>query len=67
MVIYDRLWNTMKEKNISQYALINKYNISAGQLTRLRNNESVTTHTIDMLCSILQCDVEDIMEYKKDE
>ncbi|MBE5862578.1 MAG: helix-turn-helix transcriptional regulator [Lachnospiraceae bacterium] len=66
MILYDRLWQTMKEKNISQYALINKYKISAGQLTRLRKNESVTTHTIDMLCDILNCNVEDVMEYQKD-
>ena len=64
MILYDRLWETMKKKNITQYALINKYHVSAGQLTRLRKNESVTTHTIDTLCSILECDVEDIMEYR---
>ncbi|MBR2068048.1 MAG: helix-turn-helix transcriptional regulator [Solobacterium sp.] len=64
MIVYDRLWKTLKEKGISQYKLINEFQISPGQLTRLRKNESVTTHTIDVLCSILDCDIHDIMEYK---
>lgn len=53
----------MKEKGISQYALIKKYNISPAQITRLKRNESVSTHTIDIFCKILHCKVEDIMEY----
>lgn len=55
----------MKRKKVSQYALIKQYNVSPGQLTRLRNDTYVSTHTIDMLCSILKCRVEDIMEYKE--
>ena len=57
----------MKERGISQYALIKQYKISPGQLTRLKRNESVSTHTIDMFCKILNCRVEDIMEYFDDE
>lgn len=67
MITYDRLWETMKSKGISQYALIKKYHISPGQLTRLKRNESVSTHTIDMFCKILDCDITDIMEYKKED
>lgn len=66
MISYDRLWRTMKAKGMSQYALIKKYNISPGQLTRLKRNESVSTHTIEVFCRILDCNVEDIMEYVKD-
>ena len=55
----------MKEKGISQYALIKKYGVSPAQITRLKRNESVSTHTIEMFCEILDCRVEDIMEYKK--
>lgn len=65
MIVYDRLWDTMKEKGISQYALIKKYKISTGQLDRLRKNENVSTHTLDLLCSILNCNLEDIVEYKE--
>lgn len=63
MITYDRLWKTMKEKGISQYALINKYHVSPSQITRLKRNESVSTHTIDVFCEILSCDVEDIMQH----
>ncbi|MBR4910910.1 MAG: helix-turn-helix transcriptional regulator [Clostridia bacterium] len=66
MITYDRLWKTMKKKGISQYALIKKYNISPGQITRLKRNESVSTHTIEQFCRILKCNVEDIMEYTED-
>ena len=63
MISYDNLWNVMKEKGVTQYALIKHYNVSPGQITRLKRNESVSTHTIDMFCKILQCEVEDIMKY----
>lgn len=63
MIIYDKLWETMKRKGVTQYALINKYHISPGQITRLKRNESVSTHTIGMFCQILQCSVSDVMEY----
>lgn len=62
MVKYDRLWETMKRKNVSQYRLINHYKISAGQLGRLRKNRYVSTHTLEMLCEILECGVEDVIE-----
>ena len=65
MIIYDKLWATMKEKSVTQYALIKKHNISPAQITRLKRNESVSTHTIDIFCDILDCKVEDIMEHKK--
>lgn len=67
MIIYDKLWQTMKDKGISQYSLIKKYKVSPGQITRLKRNESVSTHTIDMFCRILDCQVFDIMEYKKED
>lgn len=66
MISYDKLWDVMKERGISQYALIKQYHISPGQITRLKRNESVSTHTIDVFCGILDCRVEDIMTYTKD-
>ncbi len=67
MIVFDRLWNTMKEKGITQYALIKKYNVSPAQITRLKRNESVSTHTIDVFCKILNCGVADIMEFKNED
>ena len=66
MVSYDRLWETMKRSNISQYRLIKYYGVSAGQIGILKKNMYVSTHTIDMLCNILRCNVEDVMEVKLD-
>lgn len=66
MVTYDRLWETMKTKGISQYRLIKYYGFSAGQIGRLKKNGYVSTHTIDVLCTILNCRVEDIMEFRLD-
>ncbi len=67
MISYNNLWNVMKEKGVSQYTLIKKYGISPGQITRLKRNESVSTHTIEMFCKILRCQVGDIMEYIEDD
>lgn len=63
MIKYDRLWATMKKKGISQYALYTRYDINRSQLDRLRHNRNVETNTIDRLCTILHCNVEDIMEH----
>lgn len=65
MIVFDRLWLTMKERRISQYKLIKEYGISTGQLDRLRKNENVNTYTLNQLCRILQCNLEDIAEYKE--
>lgn len=67
MITYDRLWVTMKEKGISQYKLVQHYNFSRGQINRLRHNCNISTHTINTLCNILDCNVEDIIEFTKDE
>lgn len=67
MISYENLWRVMKEKGISQYTLIKDYRISAGQLTRLRRNESVSTHTIEVFCRILSCQPGDIMTYIEDD
>ena len=66
MIEYTKLWETMKERGITQYTLIKKYGVSPGQITRLKRNESVSTHTLDMFCRILDCRIEDIMEYIQD-
>ena len=63
MISYLKLWETMKNRGITQYKLINDYAFSAGQLSRLRANAYISTHTVDTLCRILNCNVEDIMTY----
>ena len=63
MIVYQGLWETMKKRGISQYCLIHEYHFSSGQLNRLRRNDNVSTHTLDVLCKILNCRLEDIAEY----
>ena len=55
----------MKEKGISAYALIHKHNISSSTINRLRHNQGVTTQLIDDLCTILECNVEDVLKYER--
>ena len=66
MIVYDKLWATLKEKNISQYKLIKEYGIDKAQLQRFRKNMVVKTIILNRLCSILDCRIEDIMEYIPD-
>lgn len=66
VIFYDPFWETLKRKRMTSYALINKYNFSTGTLHRMRNNQPLSTNTIDRLCSILDCRVEDIMVYVED-
>ena len=63
MISYDGLWEVMKKKGVTQYTLIKEYHISPAQITRLKRNESVSTHTIEMFCRILDCEVGEIMRY----
>ena len=66
MIVFDKLWSTLKERGISQYSLIKNYGISTGQLDRLRKNGNVSTYTLNQLCEIIDCKLEDIAEYKED-
>lgn len=66
MITFDPLWETMKNKGISQYKLIKEHKISTGQLDRLRKNGNVNTYTLNQLCKILECDLSDIAKYIED-
>ena len=67
MIVFNRLWDTMKRQGISQYRLIKDYKISSGQLDRLRKNDNVSTFTLNQLCKILNCKLDDIAEYVEEE
>lgn len=66
MISYAPLYETLKRKNISTYRLIKEYNISRGLLDRLRHNKPISTVTLNDLCTILDCKVEDILIFVKD-
>lgn len=67
MIKYDRLWTTIKKKNLSQYKLITEYGVDKAQIQRLRKNMVVKTIILNQLCQILDCRIEDIMEYVPDD
>ena len=62
MITYNRLWETMEKRKISQYRLIKEFGLSSGQMSRLKKNTYVSTHTLETLCRILDCRIEDVME-----
>ena len=63
MITYRPFWETLKRKNISTYALINKYGISSATIDRMRKGMGISTAKIDDFCKILGCDICDIVEY----
>ncbi len=66
MISYEPLWNTMKIKDATTYTLQVKGGISSSTIRRIKAGESVSTNTIDTLCSLLDCSVNDIIEFHKD-
>ena len=67
MIKYDKLWQTIKARGLSEYKLYPYYNVNRSLLNRLRHNKNVEVNTIDRLCNILGCKVEDIMEHVPDD
>lgn len=65
MITYT-LWKTLREKGISQNKLIHQFGFSSGELDRIRKNQYISTHTVDVLCTILECPVGDIIEFQMD-
>lgn len=63
MIVYDRFWATLKKSSQSTYTLIKDHRISSSTIDKLRKNKPLNTTTINDLCIILECRVEDIMEY----
>nr|WP_325237988.1 helix-turn-helix transcriptional regulator [uncultured Oscillibacter sp.] len=66
MIVYDPFWRTLKGRGISTYKMINKLGYSSGTLYRLRHNKGISSRLIDDLCKLLDCRVEDILEYVPD-
>lgn len=66
MISYEPFYKTLKDKNISTYKLINDYGISRSLLDRLKHNKPISTVTLNDLCNILKCKVEDILLFTED-
>ena len=66
MITYDPLWETMKRKGISTYTLIKDYSFSQGTLDSLKHNRNISTATLNDLCNILSCEVQNILRHIPD-
>ena len=66
MIVFNKLWETMKQKGISTYALREKCGIDSKTVRRLKANENIETKTLNKLCEALDCKIEDIMEFIKE-
>lgn len=67
MISYEPLWKTLKEKQVSQYELINTHHVSTGTLDAFRKNKSVTINTLHDICKILDCRIQDVVIFIKEE
>ncbi len=66
MISYEPLWKTMKNRNATTYTLQTN-GVSSSTIRRLKDGESVSTNTLDLLCEILKCNIPDLIEYKTEE
>lgn len=66
MIIFDKLWITMKNKGVSTYQLREKCGIDSKTIRRLKANDNIETKTLNKLCSVLDCRLEDIAEFVAD-
>ena len=67
MIAYDPLWDTMRTKGITTYTLIHHHKFSKGTLGSLKQGRNISTATLNDLCRILNCRVEDVLVYLPDE
>lgn len=63
MIVYRRFWKTLQASSETTYTLIKDHHLSSSTIDKLRKNKPITTTTINDLCRILNCRVEDILEY----
>lgn len=66
LIVFDKLWSVMREKGVSTYQLREKCGIDSKTVRRLRTNDNMETKTLNKLCTVLDCRLEDIAEYVPD-
>lgn len=66
IISYEPLWETMRRKGVTTYALIKNYSFSRGTLDSLKHGHNISTSTLNDLCRILDCRVEDVLVYTPD-
>lgn len=63
MISYAPFYKTLLDKGVTEYNLIFKQGVSANTINRMKHGRAISTKTLDTLCFILDCRVEDILEY----
>jgi len=66
MIVFNKLWDTMAQKGVTTYRLREECGIDSKTVRRLKANENIETKTLNRLCAVLDCKIEDIMEYIPD-
>lgn len=66
MITFEPFWETLKEKEITQYDLVEHYKLSRGTLDNIKHNRSITLKTLNDLCNMLKCDITGIIKYTED-
>ena len=67
MIKFDKLWKTMEEKGMTTYLLRERCGIDSKTIRRLKANENMETKTLNKLCAVLGCGLDEIAEYIEDE
>ena len=67
MISFEPLWETMKSKGITTYALIKNHGFSRGTLDSLKQNRNISTATLNDICNLLCCNVEDVLRHTPDD
>jgi DNA-binding Xre family transcriptional regulator len=67
VISYKPLWNTMAQKGITTYALINKHGFNPRTIHNLKHNKSITLYTLEKLCFILECQADQIVQFIPDD
>lgn len=63
MIDYSPFWTTLKNSKETTYSLINKHHISSAIIDKLRKNKPMNTTTLNDLCRILSCRLDEIAQY----
>lgn len=63
MITYTPFWNTLKKSGETTYSLINRHHISSAIIDKLRKDKPMNTTTLNDLCRILHCRLDEIAEY----
>lgn len=66
MIVFDKLWETMEKKGVSTYWLREKCGFDRKTIRRLRANENIETKTLNKLCKVLNCSLDEIAQYLPD-